>query len=74
MKQNNNGLLTTFSANLKKLCLERPVTRKHNTRFKEILKRRAMFGNQTVVLLTISGVLTNSGASNLFFVTGDPKR
>jgi len=39
-----------------------------NIRFKEILKRRALFGNQTVVLLTGSGALTNSGASNPFFV------
>ena len=35
---------------------------------KEILKRRALFGNQTVVLLTSSGALTNSGASNPFFL------
>ena len=37
-------------------------------RLKEILKRRALFGNQTVVILTGSGALTNSGASNPFFV------
>jgi hypothetical protein len=36
-------------------------------RLKEILKRRALFGNQTVVLLTGSGALTNSGASKPFF-------
>jgi hypothetical protein len=35
-----------------------------NIRLKEILKRRALFGNQTVVLLTGSGALTNSGASS----------
>jgi hypothetical protein len=39
-----------------------------NIRLKEILKRRALFGNQTVVLLTGSGALTNSGASNPFFL------
>jgi hypothetical protein len=40
----------------------------HNIRLKEILKRRALFGNQTVVFLTGSGALTNSGASNPFFL------
>ena len=39
-----------------------------NIRLKEILKRRALFGNQTVVLLTNSGALTNSSASNPFFL------
>jgi hypothetical protein len=39
-----------------------------NIRLKEILKRRALFGNQTVELLTSSGALTNSGASNPFFL------
>jgi hypothetical protein len=39
-----------------------------NIRLKEILKRRALFGNQTVVLLTGSAALTNSGASNPFFL------
>jgi hypothetical protein len=39
-----------------------------NIRLKEILKRRALFGNQTVVHLTSSGALTNSGASNPFFL------
>ena len=38
-----------------------------NIRLKEILKRRALFGNQTVVLLTNSCGNTNSGASNPFF-------
>jgi hypothetical protein len=37
-------------------------------RLKEILKRRALFGNQTVVLLTNSCGNTNSGASNPFFL------
>ena len=40
----------------------------HNIRLKEILKRRALFGNQTVVLLTNSCGNTNSGASNPFFL------
>jgi hypothetical protein len=39
-----------------------------NIRLKEILKRRALFGNQTVVLLTNSCGDTNSGASNPFFL------
>lgn len=39
-----------------------------NIRLKEILKRRALFGNQTVVLLIGSVALTNSGASNPFFL------
>ena len=39
-----------------------------NIRLKEILKRRALFGNQTVVLLTSSCGDTNSGASNPFFL------
>ncbi len=39
-----------------------------NMRLKEILKRRALFGNQTVVLLTNSCGNTNSGASNPFFL------
>jgi hypothetical protein len=34
----------------------------HNIRLKEILKRRALFGNQTIVLLI------GSGASNPFFL------
>ena len=40
----------------------------HNIRLKEILKRRALFVNQTVVLLTNSCGNTNSGASNPFFL------
>ena len=39
-----------------------------NIRLKEILKRRALFGNQTVVLLIGSCGNTNSGASNPFFL------
>ncbi len=57
-----------LSANLKQLCLERAVARTANIRLKEILKRRALFGNQTVVLLTNSCGDTNSGASNPFFL------
>lgn len=38
-----------------------------NIRLKEILKRRALFGNQIVVFLINSGALTNSGASNPSF-------
>lgn len=38
-----------------------------NIRLKE-KKRRALFGNQTVVLLTNSVGLTNSSASNPFFL------
>ena len=39
-----------------------------NIRLKEILKRRALFRNQTVVLLIGSCGNTNSGASNPFFL------
>ena len=39
-----------------------------NIRLKEILKRRALFGNQTVVLLSNSCGNTNSAASNPFFL------
>ena len=39
-----------------------------NIRLKEILKRRALFGNQTVVHLSNSCGNTNSGASNPFFL------
>jgi hypothetical protein len=39
-----------------------------NIRLKEILKRRALFGNQTFVLLIGSGALTNNSASNPFFL------
>jgi hypothetical protein len=40
----------------------------YNIRLKEILKRRALLGYQTFVLLTNSGALTNSSASNPFFL------
>ena len=46
----------------------RTAAHAHNIRLKEILKRRALFGNQTVVLLTNSCGNTNSGASNPFFL------
>jgi hypothetical protein len=68
MKRQGNELLTTFCRNFKQLCLERTAAHAGNIRLKEILKRRALFGNQTVVLLTSSGALTNSGASNPFFL------
>ena len=55
-------------ANLKRHTFLARVARTHTQRLKEILKRRALFGNQTVVLLTSSGALTNSGASNPFFL------
>jgi hypothetical protein len=67
MQRLETNLLTTIGANLKQLCLERTVAHAANIRLKEILKRRALFGNQTVVLLTGSGALTNSGASKPFF-------
>ncbi len=68
MMLHNNELLTNSSANFKQLCLERAVLHAGNIRLKEILKRRALFGNQTVVLRTNRGALTNSGASNPFFL------
>ncbi len=40
----------------------------HNIRLKEILKRRALFGSQTVVLLIGICGNTNSSASNPFFL------
>jgi hypothetical protein len=61
-------LLTTIVANFGQTNSERAVARTHNIRLKEILKRRALFGNQTVVLVIGSGALTNSGASNPFFL------
>jgi hypothetical protein len=53
---------------LQTVVLRTNSTTAANIRLKEILKRRALFGNQTVVLLTGSGALTNSGASNPFFL------
>ncbi|MCL6495532.1 MAG: hypothetical protein K6T54_12230 [Ignavibacterium sp.] len=66
--RHDNELLTNSGANFKQLCLERTVAHAANIRLKEILKRRALFGNPTVVLLTNSGALTNSCASNPFFL------
>jgi hypothetical protein len=66
--QTDDIALNKLGANFQQLCLERTAWRTHNIRLKEILKRRALFGNQTVVLLTSSGALTNSGASNPFFL------
>ena len=51
-------------ANLKRHTFLARVARTHTQRLKEILKRRALFGNQTVVLLTNSCGYTNSRASN----------
>jgi|GEM_PF-5291623 len=68
MKRHYDELLTTSSANFKQLCLERTAAHAGNIRLKEILKRRALFGNQTVVLLIGSCGNTNSGASNPFFL------
>ena len=53
---------------LQTVVLRTNSTAAANIRLKKILKRRALFGNQTVVLLTSSGALTNSGASNPFFL------
>ena len=48
--------------NLKKLLYRNSFTAA-NIRLKEILKRSALFGNQTVVLVIGSGALTNRSAS-----------
>ena len=68
MRRYRNEHLTNSGANFKQLCLERTAAHAANIRLKEILKRRALFGNQTVVLLTNSCGETNSGASNPFFL------
>ena len=57
-----------MSAKLETTPLRTESRTADNIRLKEILKRRALFGNQTVVLLTNSGGNTNSGASNPFFL------
>jgi hypothetical protein len=64
---NVNRLEQTLSE-LQTAVLRTNSTAAANIRLKEILKRRALFGNQTVMLLTGSGALTNSGASNPFFL------
>jgi len=56
-----------FTANLKRQTFVARVAHAGNIRLKEIKKRRALFGNQTVVLLIGIGALTNSCASNPFF-------
>ena len=61
-------LLTNSGADFGLMCLERTAAHAANIRLKEILKRRALFGNQTVVLLIGSCGNTNSGASNPFFL------
>ena len=53
---------------LQTVVLRTNSTAADNIRLKEILKRRALFGNQTVVLQTNSSGNTNSGASNPFFL------
>jgi hypothetical protein len=60
-------LINSF-ANFGQTNFKGAAWRTHNIRLKEILKRRALFGNQTVVLLTNSGGNTNSSASNPFFL------
>ncbi len=68
MSGHDSELLTNSCANFGLMCLEQTVAHAANIRLKEILKRRALFGNQTVVLLIGSGALTNSSASNPFFL------
>ena len=63
----DNEHQTTFGADFGLDGFVGTVARTDNIRLKEIKKRRALFGNQTVVLLTNSGALTNSCASNPFF-------
>ena len=64
----DNEHLINSCANFGLDGFDRAVARTHNIRLKEILKRRALFGNQTVVLLTNSCGNTNSGASYPFFL------
>lgn len=66
MTTNVNRLEQTLSE-LQTVVLRTNSRVAHNIRLKEILKRRALFGNQTVVLLIGSVALTNSCASNPFF-------
>jgi hypothetical protein len=70
-----NGITANVNRFVESVCELRTVVLRigqcgdaDNIRLKEILKRRALFCNQTVVLLTGSGALTNSGASNPFFL------
>ncbi len=67
MKMSNELLINSY-ANFGLDGFVGTVPHAGNIRLKEILKRRALFGNQTVVLLTGSGALTSSGASNPFFL------
>ena len=60
--------MNKLTANLERHDFGRTVAHADNIRLKEILKRRALFGNPTVVLLTNSCGNTNSGASNPFFL------
>ena len=64
----NVNRLEQTSCELQTVVLRTNSITADNIRLKEILKRRALFGNQTVVLLTNSCGKTNSGASNPFFL------
>jgi hypothetical protein len=64
----NVNRLEQTSEELQTVVLRTSSSTAANIRLKEILKRRALFGNQTVVLLTNSCGNTNSGASNPFFL------
>lgn len=66
--RHDNELLTKSCADFGLDGFVGTVAHAANIRLKEILKRRALFGNQTVVLLTNSCGNTNSGASNPFFL------
>ena len=63
-----NRLEQTFVLTLNDTNSNEQLGMRITVRLKEILKRRALFGNQTVVLLTNSCGNTNSGASNPFFL------
>ena len=68
MNRHGNELLINSCADFGLDRFVGAVPHAANIRLKEILKRRALFGNQTVVLLTNSCGNTNSGASNPFFL------
>ena len=68
MKRHDIELLTNFTVNFDEQNFVARSRAAANIRLKEILKRRALFGNPTVVLLTNSCGNTNSGASNPFFL------
>lgn len=64
LNTHNNELLTAHWRNFKQLGFERTEAHATNIRFKEILKRKALYGK-------IVGLLTNSCASNPFFVNSN---